>query len=225
MRSIRFQATAHTAAPTTVVLLPGAYHYPEDFLAAGFHTRVQGRGLDVDLEFVDPEMQHLGDRRLRRQLHQEIVEPVRARGCRKLWLVGISLGGFMALDYAAAHPGDLDGLCLLSPYLGSRVVVKEIAAAAGLAAWQGGAGREIDEDRAIWSFIQRLAIEQARVHERPHTPALDLYLGYGTEDRFAAAHRLMAAALPANASKAVIGRHDWDTWTALWEDFLDSRLS
>jgi pimeloyl-ACP methyl ester carboxylesterase len=225
MRSIRYPATAHAAAPTTVVLLPGAYHSPEDFLAAGFHTRVQSRGLDVDLEFVDPEMEHLRDRRSREQLHEQIVKPARSLGCRNLWLVGISLGGFMALDYAAAHPGDLDGLCLLSPYLGARWVIKEIAAAAGLAAWEGGAGPAIDEDRAIWSFIRSLAIEQAQVHAPPHTPALDLYLGYGTEDRFAAAHRLMAGALPANVSKAVIGRHDWDTWTTLWEDFLDSRLS
>lgn len=227
MRSIGRPATEEAAAPTCIVLLPGAYHFPEDFLAAGFDRKVQARGLPVDLQFVDPELEHLGDHRFRQRLREDILKPARARGCTSLWLAGISLGGFMALDYAASHPGDLDGLCLLAPYLGTRLTMREIAAASGLAAWRGGTSAIDDEEREVWRFIQAQAAHRRQPDaERapPHIPALNLYLGYGADDRFAAAHRLMAAALPASVTKVVPGRHDWDTWTMLWEDFLDARF-
>jgi hypothetical protein len=47
-------------------------------------------------------------------------------------------------------------------------------------------------------------------------------LGYGREDRFAQAHALMAEALGPDAAHVVSGGHDWPTWIALWEYFLDS---
>ena len=34
----------------------------------------------------------------------------------------------------------------------------------------------------------------------------------------------MAEALPADAVDVVSGGHDWPTWIALWEQFLDSRF-
>jgi hypothetical protein len=51
-----------------------------------------------------------------------------------------------------------------------------------------------------------------------------MYLGYGQEDRFSAAHRLLARELPAEAVDVIGGGHDWRTWTRLWENFLDSRF-
>jgi hypothetical protein len=51
-----------------------------------------------------------------------------------------------------------------------------------------------------------------------------LYLGYGQEDRFSAAHALLAGELPADAVDVIAGGHDWRTWTNLWENFLDSRF-
>jgi pimeloyl-ACP methyl ester carboxylesterase len=214
MRSLVRPATPGTTAPTRIVCLPGAYHDAEDFLSARFDARVNERGLAIDLWFVDAELQHLGDRRFREQLKHDIVLPARALGCQSIWLAGISLGGFMALDYAASNPGDLDGLCLLAPYLGNRMLTGEIARAPGLAAWTSGQLAESDEERRIWRFIQT----------QPTDSRL-LYLGYGREDRFAEAHRLMAEALPPSAVDVVSGGHDWRTWATLWENFLDSRFT
>jgi pimeloyl-ACP methyl ester carboxylesterase len=212
MRSVTRAARAGSTAPICIVCLPGAYHAPEHFVEAGFVARVSERALPIDLVLVDPELRHLGDRRFRRQLRREIVMPARAAGSRTLWLAGISLGGFMALDYAVAHPGDFDGLCLLSPYLGNRMLIAEIARAPGLAAWNAGELGD-DEERRIWGFIQT---------RRTDLP--QLYLGYGREDRFADAHRLLADSLPPGTASVVPGGHDWRTWTALWEDFLESRF-
>jgi len=216
MRSLRLTARPGTTAPTLLVWLPGAYHRPEDFLEAGFDARVRERGLELDLEFVALDLEHVGDRRPVDELDREVVAPARARGSRSVWMAGISLGGFFALHYAIAHPEAWDGLCLLAPYLGNRMLAAEIAAAGGLAAWQPGPLAESDEERRIWRFIQS---HQARPAKRR-----PIHLGYGRDDRFAEAHRLMAAALPAGSVCEVPGGHDWKTWSVLWEHFLSSRL-
>jgi S-formylglutathione hydrolase FrmB len=211
MRSVSRPAQAGSTAPTGIICLPGAYHAAEDFLAAGFDRHVRARGLDLDLTFVDPELAHLADRGFQDHLRHAHVLPARAAGCKSLWVTGISLGGFLALDYAATHPGELDGLCLIAPYLGNRMLIGEIARAPGLAAWSSGTLAESDEERRIWRFVQRRPPGSPRVH-----------LGFGQADRFAQAHRLLAATLPPGAVDVVPGGHDWPTWTVLWESFLES---
>jgi pimeloyl-ACP methyl ester carboxylesterase len=214
MRSLWKPAAAGAMAATRIICLPGAYNAPEDFLAAGFDDRVRERRLPVDLLFVDVELRHLGDRTVIERLRHEIVLPARRQGCQSIWLAGISLGGFMALDYAASHPDDLDGLCVLAPYLGNRLLWTAIADAPGLAAWQPPGLAESAEEHRIWRFLQAQGPDS-----RP------LHLGYGRDDRFARAQGLMAQVLPPLAVDVVPGGHDWRTWSTLWENFLDSRFS
>lgn len=196
-----------------MVWLPGAYHAAQDFLAAGFGEAVRMRRLDLDLIFVDLEMTHVGDRSPLQHLRSDIVLPARAAGV-SIWLSGISLGGLFALDYAATYPDEIDGICLLAPYLGNRILTSEIAQAPGLAAWQPGVLAETDEERRIWRHIKT-----RRADSRP------LYLGFGQADRFSAAYDLVAATLPADAVDVIAGGHDWPTWSRLWENFLDSRFT
>jgi pimeloyl-ACP methyl ester carboxylesterase len=214
MRSILNAAVPGTIAATRIVCLPGAYHTAEDFLAAGFDSSVRDRQLPIDLLFVDVEMQHLGDRRALAHLRTDIVQPARALGCETLWFMGISLGGFIALDYVASNSGDLDGVCLLAPYLGNRILTAEIASGAGLDEWDAGDAAETDEERRVWRFLQ-----SQPAHSRL------LYLGFGRDDRFADAHRLMADALPPDAVDTVPGGHDWRAWKMLWDNFLDAKFT
>lgn len=223
MRSVVRNAESTARAPTCIVCLPGAYHAAADLSAAGFDSRVRERALPIDLAFVDVELGYLGDRRPLDRLKHEIVLPARAMGYRSIWMAGISLGGFIALDYAVSNPGDLDGLCLLAPYLGSRMLIREIAAAPGLAAWAAGPAQESDEERRVWRFIQAQHPLARRADGPRYSPPL--HLGYGREDRFSDSHRLMAQALPAGAVDVVPGGHDLKTWTVLWENFLDSRFA
>jgi pimeloyl-ACP methyl ester carboxylesterase len=195
-----------------MVWLPGAYHDAQDFMAAGFAEAVRTRRLDLDLTFVDLELEHVADRSALRRLRSDIVLPARAAGV-SIWLGGISLGGLFALDYAASYPDELDGLCLLAPYLGNRILTAEIIQAPGLGAWQPGELAETDEERRIWRYIKT-----RRADSRP------LYLGFGQGDRFSAAHELLAATLPADSVDVIAGGHEWSTWARLWENFLDSRF-
>jgi pimeloyl-ACP methyl ester carboxylesterase len=212
VRSLSVPALSTAAAPTCMVWLPGAYHAAQDFLAAGFAEAVRMRRLDLDLIFVDLELQHVGDRSALPRLRSDIVLPARAAGV-SIWLGGISLGGLFALDYAASFPDELDGLCLLAPYLGNRILTAEIIQAPGLGAWQPGELAKTDEERRIWRYIKT-----RRADSWP------LYLGFGQADRFSAAHELLAATLPADSVDVIAGGHEWSTWTRLWENFLDARF-
>jgi pimeloyl-ACP methyl ester carboxylesterase len=212
MRSILKAAASGSVAPTQMVWLPGAYHSAQDFLDAGFAEAVLKRQIPLDLRFVDLEMQHVDDREPLERLRNEIVLPTLESGV-SVWLAGISLGGFAALDYASSYPDEAAGLCLLAPYLGNRMLLTEIAAASGLAGWDPGELAQADAERRIWRYLK------VRIDSRP------LYLGYGQDDRFSAAHGLLARSLPANAVDVIGGGHDWSTWIKLWENCLDSRFT
>jgi enterochelin esterase-like enzyme len=210
MRAELESATLGVTAPTRIVLLPGAYHGPEDFLREGFVDSVRRRRLPVDLLLVDPELAHLTDRSVLQQLRSKAVVQARAAGCASVWLAGISMGGFLALLYAQCFPGDLDGLCLLAPYLGNRMITSEIARTGALDGEPDSTLDALDEERRIWRYIKDRGVQ-----------AQPLYLGFGREDRFAASHRLLAAELPAAAVDEVDGGHDWPVWQRLWNTFLD----
>ena len=210
MRRVIVAATAGSVAPRRVLLLPGAFQEPEDFLQAGFADAVRARDLALDLEFIAPQLAHLQDRSMLAALAAEVVAPARAAGCRELWLGGVSLGGYLALAYAEQRAVTLDGLCLLAPYLGNRIVTGEIAKAGGLAHWNPASIAADDEERRIWAFIQRLSAS-----------SLNVYLGLGNRDRFGHGHGLFADVLPPTAVEVADGDHDWPTWRQLWDRFLN----
>lgn len=195
-----------------MIWLPGAYNAADDFLRAGFATAVARRGLPLDLEFVDLELRYLGDRGALEELHRSLIAPLHASGVA-VWLAGISLGGLLALDYAASYADELAGLCLLAPYPGNRMLLQEIEHARTLRNWQPGELAETDAERRIWRYLKDRRADAA-----------PLYLGYGRDDRFAAGLELLAAALPAESVDVIDGGHDWPTWAMLWENFLHRRF-
>lgn len=201
-----------------MVLLPPAYAGPEDFIEHGFVTAVRERERALDLVLVELKLQQLLERKVLRHLRHEIVLPARAQGC-SVWLAGLSLGGFVGLAYADRYPGEVDGLLLLAPYLGSHLVTGEIERAQGLTGWHAGEPRQEDDERRVWRFIQR----RCCAHPIPQRPVL--HLGFGAEDRFAASHRMMAAVLAPGTVHIIPGGHDWRTWRQLWENFLDARAA
>ena len=206
-------ARSGRTAPIRVVMLPAAYAAPDDFVQQGFASAVHARRLDVDLVFAGFELQHVSEGSVVTRVRQELILPARALGAR-VWLGGISLGGYLALCCAERHPQELAGLCVFAPYLGSHIITGEIARARGVAGWSAGELADDDDERRVWRFIQGLGAGSLAVH-----------LGLGREDRFASRHQLMAAALRPESVDVVPGGHDWPTWHRLWENFLDKRLA
>jgi hypothetical protein len=91
-------------------------------------------------------------------------------------------------------------------------VAAEVAAHASLASWQPATLADDDDDRRIWGFVRGLPTAAA---------APRVFLGFGSEDRFADTQQLLARALPPSSTRVIPGGHDWPVWRRLWHNFLD----
>src|SRR5262249_53065742 len=142
-------------APTRVLMLPGAFSAPSDFVQQGFVRAVRERELEVDLVFAEFRLEHLIDRSVFTRLLETIILPACTLGSA-LWIGGISLGGYLALGCAERFPREFAGLCLLAPYLGSHLITSEVSLAQGLERWRAGEVPDEDEEGRIWRFIRTL---------------------------------------------------------------------
>ena len=198
-----------------VVMLPGAYSQPDEFVQEGFVTALRQRGLAADVAMVDAHLGYFTDGTVLQRLRDDVVMPAQAAGYRSVWLVGISLGGFAALGYAARYGGDIAGVLAIAPYPGTLALQREIVNAGGPRAWQQAAGLPgADLERDIWGWL-------AGDSEGRQPP---VYLGHGSDDRFAKGLQLMATTVPAGRASTVPGGHDWAPWRALWNGWLERGL-
>jgi pimeloyl-ACP methyl ester carboxylesterase len=212
----RDPASCTARADTLLVFLPGAYSGIDEFVREGFVQEVRQRRIAADIVMADAHMAYYNNRTVIDRLEADVLVPARAAGYRSIWLVGISVGGFGALIHEEQMPGGVTGIVALAPYLGERPLTQEIAAAGGLLAWKAPTGSlplEQMETR-LWRWLQA----QATSPSGASAPAL--YLAYGTEDRFAASHRLLATALPSQRVFTTPGGHDWAPWLRLWQQVL-----
>lgn len=207
-------ATDPGAARTLLVMLPGAGIDAAAFAARGMIATLHARAPLVDVLAAEPDLDLYLDDDVAGTLHRAVIAPARAADRRHLWLLGISLGGMGALQYAAAHPDEVDGLILIAPFLGTQGTVAEIAAGGGLAAWP--------PPDTVATVGERRMLAWLRDHLASTAARPELHLGYGTADRFARGHRLLADCLPASRVVTAEGGHGWETWLALWERLLDA---
>ncbi|MBN2793202.1 MAG: alpha/beta fold hydrolase, partial [Desulfuromonadales bacterium] len=121
----------------------------------------------------------------------DIILPAKAKGYEKIWLVGVSMGGFGSLMYAKDHPGEIDGIYVIAPFLGYEEIVAEITAAGGVHQWQPGEYDPHDDwERMFWHWLKQCAEGEKQMP--------NLYLGFGRQDAFNPAHQLLSALLPEN---------------------------
>jgi pimeloyl-ACP methyl ester carboxylesterase len=196
-------------------MLPGAMHKPQDLIANGFVAALRERALPISVVIPDAHPGYYLDRDLVDRLRAEIVAPEATRSYRDIWLMGISLGGFGALMYARAHGPAVKGVVVLAPYLGVPGTLHEVARAGGLRKWQPDENTVNEDERGVLEWLKRYGADDS-------IPAI--YLGYGKQDRFAAASELLRECLPPHHVTALAGAHDWATWRALWTALLDRGL-
>ncbi|MDB5396967.1 MAG: alpha/beta hydrolase [Rhodospirillales bacterium] len=197
---------------TLLVLLPGAYMTAQDFVDHDFIGAVRRRPWPVDIIAADTGMDSYLDNDVVDRLHEEIIAPARISGATTIWLAGVSLGAMGALLYARLHREMIAGLLLLSPFIGSRGIVAQVEQAGGIRKWKP---REIDN-----STVETRLFDWLQSHEAGDPSWPEIHLAFGTGDRFAAAHRLLADILPSNNVIIGSGGHDWATWGILWERLM-----
>ena len=182
----------------------------------GFVEAVRMRGLYVDMISVDAYLEYYMNGTILTRLQEDVIDPARARGYDRIWLIGNSLGGFGSLSYAQKFPNEITGIVLLGPYLGERAIISEIRHAGGLMRWEPGdvlLKTKEDAEKHIWIWFKEHGQQGPMI-----------YLGYGTSDRYTYAQDLLASLLPREQVLAIDGGHDWPTWKKLWDQFLDRKI-
>ena len=198
-----------------IVFLPGLNGSARDFLQHDFVGPLAEMAPECDAVAVDATIGYYVRLTLAKRLHDDVIGPARARGYRRIWLVGISMGGLGAVLYDELGPGDVDGILLLSPYLGDQEVTDEIRNAGGVAGWRPPKRLDPNDfQRKLWAWLKQ------ETESRPKRARI--YLGYPTEDPFVQGHRLLAGRLPAGQVFTTGGGHDWLPWETLWRKFLAS---
>jgi pimeloyl-ACP methyl ester carboxylesterase len=209
--SIEFQAGGSNHR-TLVVMLPGRGDRAETFVREGFEAAGEQQGFDSVM--VDAHFGYYRKRNLIPRLHEDIILPAREAGYQKIWLLGISMGGFGSVLYAANHPDQVDGVILLAPYLGEQDVIDEITQAGGVANWDPAQSQLEDYEVAMWSWLRDVAIGETT------TP---LVLGYGRSDRLAENYTSLVEELDPSQVYTAEGGHTWNTWKPLWSQIAESQ--
>ncbi|MEZ0210128.1 MAG: alpha/beta hydrolase-fold protein [Methylophilus sp.] len=209
MRYLVDSATSGQKASMLIILLPGATYLPEDFITQGFVRAVRERNMDIDLILPELQFDQIADQTALNELNLQVVAPAISE-YKAIWLAGISIGGYIAIAHAHHYPGQIHGLFLMAPYPGNRMTTGEIIHAGGLSTWQPGVIAEGDVERGNWLWLK-------------HAKAVEIHLGYGTEDRFAEGIVLMEQAIPASQVDKLPGDHTWPVWQQLWSNFLDKQ--
>lgn len=216
MPAHEYRAKPDAPARTLLVMLPGRYGTPDQFKDEGIVDLVLTAGCSLDVITAEAHMGFYYNQTVVERLRQDIILPARARGYERIWLLGISLGGLGAIWYDRTHPGDVDGLILLAPYLGDTQMVEEIEAAGGMRGW-----RRDEQDKGLF---QQEIWSLAKGYEDLRTTVGRLFLGYGLQDGFARSNALLAREIPADQVATIPGSHDWRTWRLLLTMFLDNNV-
>ncbi len=208
--SIHDLLPGRNADKIALIMLPGAKNTPQQLVEHGFIRAMRECGLPVDAIALNAHSDYYLERRIIERLLHAALDAVKAQGYRRIWLMGISLGGLGSMLCATQRTADIEGVLLLAPFLATRGIIAEVKKAGGLRRWQ--VQDDGDHERAFLAGLQA-----APFHE-PHFPRV--YLGYGRDDHYVAASELLAECLPRERVLSAPGGHDWDTWRRLWEGIL-----
>jgi len=212
---LRYPAAQPSEERILLIMLPGAGIEAADFAAQGLVAMAQREMPALDVIAVWPELELYLEGSVAPVLQEAVIAPALASGIRRIWLLGLSLGGMGALLHASAYPHVVEGLVLLAPFIGTHGTVAEIAVAGSFDRWSAVESGATPPERQLLVWLQ------GQLRSGADSPRL--FLGHGVDDRFAVGHRLLAAQLPASQVVMVDGGHDWATWTAAWRAILERR--
>ncbi|MEO7199901.1 MAG: alpha/beta hydrolase [Dokdonella sp.] len=203
-------------AQRLVVVLPGRGDSLQGLNDTGVARVIQQHWPDADVILTGLSMPFYRQGQAVERLRTEVIEPARRANHQQVWLVGISLGGMGALLYDRQYPDQIDGLILLSPYLGQKGIHQEIRNSGGLLNWQAGPPQVIGADtvdRELWRYLQGWATRPQRTRS--------VWLAFGADEPFRESAELISPLLPADHVLMLPGRHNWKLWLPAMSGVLE----
>ena len=191
---------------TLIVMLPGRGDRVTSLVEAGFLN--QGVAPKFDIVAVDAHFGYYMKRSLIPRLHEDVIKPAQDAGYENIWLLGVSMGGLGAILYAAEHPGIVDGVVLLAPYLGDPELAAEVEASGGLSTWNADESQFKQHEVDVWRWLQAT---------RTDVDPVPILMGYGLSDRFAEFYGPLQKDIDGISIYTEPGGHKWTTWSALWQ--------
>lgn len=198
------------AADTLVVMFPGLGDSPDDYVEKGFVRALEDAGRNVDVIAVDARLGHYKRTKFLPRIREDVFARPEVANYDHIWLVGISLGGLGAILTAREYEERIDGVVLLSPYLGKRKHADAVKEAGGLESWEAPGQTTDNYTVELWRWLD----EHTAQSSQPR-----LFLGFGSEET-SAGHTVLRDALPAEHVTVAPGGHGWTTWVKAWPALL-----
>jgi pimeloyl-ACP methyl ester carboxylesterase len=217
LKTLYYKTEEYSYQKKMVIFLRGRGGSHIDFASEGFIDEIKTRKLPFDMAAPNAHLGYYIGETLVPRLKADIIEPAKAKGYETFWLVGVSMGGLGALMYTRQHPKDVEGVCLISPFLGYDKIIREIADAGGVRKWDPGE-YDINNDwqRMFWHWLKQYSDGEIQLP--------GIYLGYGAEDSFVTAQGLLGDILPRDHVFTTPGGHTPETMKKLWRIFLEKEL-
>jgi pimeloyl-ACP methyl ester carboxylesterase len=210
--SLSYQIDPAKQQRNLLVLLRGIGADHRVFEKEGLIDEIKRRGLPFDVIAPDLHEGYYEPGFFETRLKEDIIDPARRQGYQKIWLAGFSMGGLGSLIYLRSHPQDVDGVLLVSPFLGWPGIHREIRRAGGIDRWTKTADDPDDWERMIWSWIKQ--------HDFSADPPI--WLGYGNGDMITAAGpAMLASRLAPDRAFSTTGNHNIATMKAVFLHQLD----
>jgi pimeloyl-ACP methyl ester carboxylesterase len=219
MEALRQQELGPDQATGLLVLLPGRADRAECFETRGILEMVRELAPTFDAIAADAHFGYYEERSLLPRLEVDLIRPAVEAGYKQIWLLGISVGSLGSVYYASEHPGQIDGVLLLGPFLGHDAVAREVLAAPNLASWDSRnpvpEGSRATISHNAWRWLQS--------QTGPNADAVIL-MGYGSMDGPGTAVERLQEALPPEHFATVNGGHNWNAWRPLIRELLPTMV-
>ncbi|MFT3735877.1 MAG: alpha/beta fold hydrolase [Rhodocyclaceae bacterium] len=218
MRMLDERVACGTDSPERlIVMLPGLFDTPEDFVKNGFISALRERGINARVLIPDAHFGYYESRSVDRRILDDVIIPARASGAREIWLVGVSMGAMGSLIFSQQHRQLVQRIFLVGPYPGTDKVMRRIRDAGGPEPWAQLGYDNDDPDVRIYAFWHWLVSRSQRAEVAPL-----ISIGTGESDRYRHDQRVLASLLPATSRFDASGGHDWNTWHRIWSQMLDA---
>ena len=203
-----------------IIFLPGLYDTAEKFKEEAFFLSARKVGIKADMVSANVNVLHLVEEMMIKRIEMDVFDHAINNGYKNIWLVGVSLGGLNSLLFYQKHAKNLCGVVTLAPFVANEPLTNELQEAKNIKDWKPGSveneGAFEQKLHFLWVWLQQATTKNKLNH---------IYLGYGKQDRYVEAIKLLQDILDKKNIVTVEGKHNWVTGRKIWQKQLSTRAT